>query len=504
MTFTPITPPMPLVWPPVLSKLKNVLSDEPELYIVGGAVRDAALRRPLHDIDFTTSGDGCAISRKIANRFAGDYYPLDRERGVGRALFSWEGTRITIDVARFRGDDLLTDLMDRDFTINAMAVALNGDLNGVIDPTRGLQDLQAHIVRQCQATSIANDPVRSLRAVRASVSLDFRIEPSTIQSIKECVHLLPGTSIERIRDELFNLLGSNKPATALAILRHLGILAILIPETIPLSEAQQGPPHQFGVWKHTLATVDWLNSIVLALFSDHSDTLTANLQVGGAITTLSHLREPLRDHIGYVWPNGRTHRALLSLAALLHDVGKPATRAVDADSRVHFLEHEHLGAKLAAIRGEAFHLSNDEIQRLTTIIRHHMRPHWLNANKSLTPRAIYRYWRDTGPAGVDICLLAMADYLATYDIMLDSKQWMGYLQTIQTLLTRYYMFRSTAVYPQPLLDGTRLLKDFKLSPGPIIGEILEQIREAQVSGIVSTQQEALDFVRRLLNQKQDG
>ncbi|RPI99650.1 MAG: hypothetical protein EHM39_06135, partial [Chloroflexi bacterium] len=117
MSLDPVLPPRPLTWHPALHAIQTVLKGEQGVYIVGGAVRDAVLQRPLHDIDLASEGDGRPIARKIANAFGGAYYPLDRERGVGRAIINWEGDPLTIDAAQFRGPDLLADLQKRDFTL---------------------------------------------------------------------------------------------------------------------------------------------------------------------------------------------------------------------------------------------------------------------------------------------------------------------------------------------------------------------------------------------------
>jgi hypothetical protein len=128
-----------------------------------------------------------------------------------------------------------------------------------------------------------------------------------------------------------------------------------------------------------------------------------------------------------------------------------------------------------------------------------MRPHWLSGRAGLTSRAIYRFWRDTGAAGVDICLLAMADYLATYGALLDTQAWIHYVEMVQTLLEHYYLYRDTAVAPSALINGQQLLDRFHLEPGRLIGELLEQVREAQVEGEITTSEEALEWVQRFLD-----
>jgi poly(A) polymerase len=498
VSLTPVSPRRPLIWPAYMEAIRAALSDQPDVYIVGGAVRDAYLHRPLHDIDLASRGDGRPLARRIANVFGGAYYPLDQDRGVGRALIDRAGEQLTVDVAQFRGPDLLIDLQKRDFTLNAMAVRLTGDLSQVIDPLDGLSDLEARRLRQCSPDSIPSDPVRALRAVRASVIHGLVIEPATRQNIKACAGRLAAVSAERVRDELFQILDSKRPAAALAALYRLGLIEHIFPEAAAMSGVVQGPPHQFDVWRHTLNTIEHLDNILRIIAPQRDPEITASVRSGMAAFALDSLRKPLQEHMAHQWPNDRSHRALLILTALLHDAGKPATRTVDADGRIRFLHHEQTGAQLANDRALKLRLSNEETERLTAVVRHHMRPHWLHENAPPTARAIYRFWRDTSQAGVDICLLAMADYLGTYGATLDSQAWVAYLETIQTLLERYYLHHDTAVAPPPLITGQTLLDRFSMKPGPQIGELLSQLREAQAVGEVSTHEEALDWVRRFL------
>jgi putative nucleotidyltransferase with HDIG domain len=257
------------------------------------------------------------------------------------------------------------------------------------------------------------------------------------------------------------------------------------------------------VWQHTLFTIDQLDKLLHVLAG--GDNLSANMQFGLIAFTFAHLRAQLQAHITQKWANERPHRALLILAALLHDSGKPATRQIDEKGKIHFYRHEQIGQDLIQNRAEALRLSNDEMARLATIISGHMRPHSLSSQSSsqtpLTARSIYRFWRDTGSAGVDICLLAMADYLATYGVNLEQNEWIAYLETIQALLEHFYLHYETAIAPPPLLSGHDVMRQFALEPGPQIGDILEHVREAQVEGQVSTTEEALDCIQRFLNNK---
>lgn len=501
MALDPVVPARPLVWPPLVERLRALLRPFPEIYIVGGAVRDAYLHRPLHDLDLVTVGDGRPVARTIADALGGAYYPLDPERGVGRAIVSWETDSLVIDVAQRRGPDLRTDLTLRDFTINAMAVALASDGQQVLDPLGGLKDLEAKRLRLCAPQAIADDPVRSLRAVRLSLVFGLLIEPTTRIALREHAHRLQECSAERIRDEFFAILQTPRPGAGLAVLQELGLLREIVPEAELLIGVPQPAPHQYEVWRHTLVTVERLHEILTLLEGQRPPDDVANVQLGLIAFGLAGLRAQLREHLQRAWANQRAHRGLLLLAALLHDIGKPVVREKQPSGSLSFHDHELAGAAIARDRARSLRLSNEEMARLEIIVRHHMRPHWLYTSRPPTRRAVYRFWRDTGEAGVDICLLAMADYLATYGVMLDAQAWVGYVEHVRELLESYFQRRGTDVAPPPLLTGHDLIRELSVQPGPLLGELIELVAEAQVEGEISTREEALELARRFLAQR---
>ncbi len=492
-------PNRPLLWSPVVDAVCAAIPAEAGAYLVGGVVRDAYLHRPIHDIDLATPGDGNPVARRIADALGGAYYPLDAERGVGRAIIPWEDGKIIVDVAQFRGPDLLADLRLRDFTVNALAVPVEGERARAIDPLGGMADLERKVVRRCGPESIARDPVRGLRAIRASVDFGLRIEPETLADVRAHASRLADASPERVRDEFLNLLGSAKPGAALDAAARVGLLSPVIPELDPLAEITQTAPHQYDVWRHTLQTVERLDTLLRVVGPQRDLRDASNIGFGAVALALGHLRSQLSEHLRMTWANDRPHRTLLLLAALLHDTGTADTRTVDDQGGVHFYGHEHASRSSASGVGARLRLSRDEIARLATVTGHHMRPHWLASAEQLSARAIYRFWRDTGPAGVDVCLLALADYLATVGPTLDQDVWVAYVETVQTLLNSYFLDYERAVAPPPLLDGRDVMRAFHLKGGPEIGAILEALREAQVSGDVRTRDDALAWVRRYLD-----
>jgi tRNA nucleotidyltransferase/poly(A) polymerase len=186
------------------------------------------------------------------------------------------------------------------------------------------------------------------------------------------------------------------------------------------------------------------------------------------------------------------------MAALYHDAGKPLTKSVGEDGRIHFYEHEDVGAKLVSSRARQLHLSNAELDRLHTIVKHHMRPLWLaQTGNPPSDRAIYRFFRDTQEAGVDICLLSLADTLATYGPTLPQDVWANHLNIIRSLLEAWWEKPGESVSPPALLTGHDLIEKLGMKPGPKIGQILEAVREAQASNKVHTRSEALKYAEKL-------
>lgn len=496
MTLTPIPSNRPLYWPELIHELQAHLPNR-EIYIVGGTVRDVYLRRPVHDLDFVTPEDGRPIARLIANTFDGAYYPLDDERRVGRALIQYQEQAWVIDVAQLRGPTLEQDLRDRDFSINAIAVSLH-DLDHLLDPTDGVGAMESKQVVICAEDAISRDPVRALRAIRMSLTLKYRLSPETKTAIRQDGPQVSHVSPERVRDEVFKLLGTTKPSSALALLDGLDLLPLLFPEARMMQGVTQSPPHTLDVWRHTLHVMDNLEGLLTAFSPRRTDETAANFGLGMVVFSLAHLRSEIVAHVQHWWPAERSHIALLMLAALAHDIAKPMTRTIDPDGNTHFFGHPERGAEIVAQWGTAMRLSNDEIERLHRVVYHHMRPLMLYNSGELTRRAIYRFWRDLGEAGVDVCLLSCADYLATYGTTLNQGEWLRFVQIIKTLLEGYYRQREALVSFPMLLDGWMIMNRFNLKPGPIIGEILDGLREAQAVQEVQTQDEALRWVENWL------
>lgn len=478
-------------FPPVLERLRPLLVDS-GAYLVGGAVRDALLGRPIHDLDFVLAGDAIRLARTVADRLGLPFYILDAERGIGRIVVR-DDERMTLDFARFRGPDLAADLAGRDFTVNALALpATATDLSELIDPLGGRQDLERRLLRATSDRAFRDDPVRVVRAVRLARQLGFTIEPHTWALLQAAAGLVGQPAPERSRDELAQILAGPDVTLTLRQLDELGALAVLIPEIEALKGLAQPPPYGQDVWAHTLDVLGALEEVLGTV------ELPDEGQVG-ILSPLQAYRRYLAEHLAVRLSDERPRRALLFLAALLHDVGKPATRRVDEAGQVRFDDHTQVGAALAEPRLRALRFSSAEVSWVTHIIAGHTRPAELVGLLPLSRREIYRYYRALGEAGVDVGLLALAQALTFQGAGGQVERGHQYVELVVTLLEHFFRRYTQTIAPPPLLTGDDLIHELGLQPGPAIGRLLEAIREAQAAGEVRSRGAALALARRILN-----
>ena len=486
---------------PLLKQVRELLPPGQPLYLVGGAVRDSLLGRETHDLDFAVPAGAIKLARRIADKLPGAFFPLDQETDTARVIVEREdGGRDMLDFAGFRGVDLQADLRGRDFSINAMAIDVR--TGEAIDPLGGAQDLREKRIRACSQTSLGDDPLRVLRGVRQAAAYGFTIQPETRKLMKAAVPLLPRVSTERQRDELFKILQGPQPDASIRALEVLGVIQVLLPELAALKAVDQSAPHVYDVWTHTLAVLRHLEAILDVLAPEYNaDTGKGNADLFNGLLALrlGRYRRQLGEHLGTALNTDRSARALLFFAALYHDVSKPSTRTVEQGGRIRFLGHEEQGTRIAAQRGVTLHLSNDELERLKLIIRNHMRIHFHTGRKlegrDPSRKAIYRFFRDSGPAGVDVVLLSMADFRATYEHTMSQERWIACLDVCRIFLEAWYEKAAEVIAPVQLLNGDDLISELKMSPGPEIGRLLELIREDQVMGNLATRQDALAFAR---------
>lgn len=468
---------------------KGVLS-----YLVGGTVRDGVLGIPTHDIDLAVDGHAVALAREFADANGGAFVLLNDEHQVARVVLQADGRQWRIDFAALQGS-LNEDLLRRDFTVNAMAVSLHHPIHEnpveIIDPLNGLGDLAAKRVRSCSDGVFQSDPVRMLRAVRLSVKLGFMIDPSTTAMIKRDAEHITEASGERVRDELAHILEIPRAASSIRALDKLGLLMQIIPELKTSKGVEQPPEHYWDVFEHSVETVFFTEVL---------------LRVSGMTTSANVIREtPWNPDVEayFQTPLGAeiTRVGLIKLAALFHDIAKPETKTIDEKGKMHFFGHPEQGAEKIIAIMRRLRFSSKETEFVEKLVKHHLRPGLISNNLELpTKRAVYRYYRDTQPVSVDLLYMNLADYLAARGPLLEIDEWKRYSAKVRHIYNTR-VDEPAVVAPERLLDGNFIMQALNLTPGPIVGELLEAVREAQAAGEIKTREDAVALARRELLKK---
>lgn len=448
-----------------------------EAYLVGGTVRDWLLgpAEAARDLDVAIPTDPKAAAGGSAGALGGTLVPLDE--ATVRVVFPGPGGPWRLDLARYRGPTILDDLRLRDFTVDAMAVALLGGVAGaLLDPTGGRADLRLRLVRHVYAVAFTDDPLRTLRAVRLAAALHGTIAPETQPLIRQAAAGLARVAGERIRDEVIKIFSSGEAARWAREMDDLGTLAVLVPAARAMQEVPASPPHRLDLWEHSLEVLRLTEDLLAEpgrWFPEDAAEIVARA--------------------GEVLEGEIPRRSPAALFALLHDVGKPATRSVDPDGRVRFLGHAEAGAAILADLAARLRLGRRAADFLDHMERAHMRPILLAAEPALTPRARYRFFRDLGSTALDVLLHSVADVGGTGGT--EGPAWEAHLRFARDMLA-FRRERMRPVQVAPPLSGDEVMALTGIGPGPLVGHILERAAEAAALGQVRSPAECLELVRR--------
>jgi poly(A) polymerase len=456
-------------------------------WLVGGAVRDLLLARPLHDVDLALPDGSAAAARRLADRLGGAFVPLGEPHGMARVVLAGPPP-LQVDLADFRGPSLEADLAGRDVTVDALAVDLHALLRGsaaIQDPTGGLGDLARRRLRACRPTAFADDPARVLRVLRLGHQLDFAIEPETEALARAAAPALASVSAERVREELTHILRVPRSAPAIRQADAWSALRVILPEIEAMREATQSAPHRFTVWEHSLRALEAADTLLgdLSLLAPHDARAAASFE------------EPMGS--------GLTRREVWKLAVLLHDVAKPETRSVDADGRTRFIGHDRLGAERVSAIAARLRWPGRATEVLARLVRHHLRPMHLGMLEEVTRRARYRFHRDVAEEVPALVCLTIADAAGT-DGRAPGLVYRGETRTLlESILAGEGPAVREAAEP-PLVRGDDVMAALGLPPGPPVGRALRQVREAQALGLVRTRGEALAWLARASSPEENG
>jgi poly(A) polymerase len=452
------------------------------LYLVGGFLRDLLLGRERQnpDFDFCINSGAIRFGQQLAQKLKAGFVVLDKEHGACRIVKKEKKRICTLDFTDFRGKNLEEDLLHRDFTINTLALELasvffKNPFDYLVDPCGARDDVAKRVIRVINKDSFLEDPLRILRVFSFSGLLGFSTDSKTLRLARSQRGGLKSIAGERIRDELFKVFEVTDTYKYLELMDRLKILDVLFPFIKKMRGIGQGPYHHLDVWQHTLETIKQFDALVI--------------QLAG--------RQNIRDFLDSSVSAERTHKAILKLAAFLHDIGKPAALRREG-RKIKFHGHERIGAEMSEGVAKSLRLSGEEISALKKIVRHHLRPGYLADLQPLSRRAKFRFFRDSGLEAVGVLLLSIADQRATKGPLTTRLSRLRHEKVCLRLVAEYFANRKEK--PARLINGDDLIKVFKLKPSPLIGKILSEIEELQAIGRLKAKEDALRIARDMIRQ----
>ncbi len=462
-----------------------------DAYLVGGILRDTLMGRGAEDVDIAVSADAGRVGRNLAAALDGHYVPLHDEDKwqVARVVLRDSGVHRYIDIATIHGD-IEQDLRKRDFTINAMALPINEALSNaadmcLLDPCGGLRDLRDRVVRMVSPDALDEDCVRLMRAARLATKFGFSLSDETFEAVSVRASRITTAPQERVRDELMRLLGTPNAREGVRLLDDLGLLCSIIPELMDSKGVTQPKEHYWDVFNHLVEAVGWIE----VMFSPDR-----GLEAGDLPLDELPCFEGMTGYFGREVSDGFDRLTFLKLTALLHDIAKPATKTIEDSGRIRFLGHHSEGADMVRKILRRLRFGKRGVSHVAAMVQLHLRPRQMAQKDEMpTRRALYRYYRDAGDIALDTLYLNMADYLAARGPMLARHDWEGHCELIRYILEENRREDAPQSVPVPV-TGYDIMDKFALAPGPIIGRVLEIVREAYMNGEITTKEQALELV----------
>ncbi|MHA2621424.1 MAG: hypothetical protein V2G42_08375 [bacterium JZ-2024 1] len=437
----------------------------PQLFVVGGAIRDALLQRPILDLDLAATPSSAEMAQTILAQLSTSFVRINDRFSTVRFLFR-HGVYADFSVAEHGIEE---DLIRRDFTLNALALEVQTRV--LKDLFGGFRDLKARRLVPVRPQNLTDDPVRVLRAYRLARECGLKIPRATRSAMVTASAYLQQVAPERISEEwrrIFRLKGSASDARAMFL---DGVLFALFPQMQPMPHTPASPIYDTDVLAHTLSALDALEDI----FDDPS-------------REFHRFAEPISQFLARDdW------QYLLRTALLFHDIAKPAT-ANTVNGTLHYYGHDTLGARMTEDILCRLRFPGRDIQKIVTLIRAHLRIGFLSAEETLTPRQIYRYFHEFGDLGIPLIVHARADLLGYGPDMMSQPYGRNQPSVSEALLSAYFERNQILVRPPRHLSGDDL-KALGIPPGPVYALILEAAQEATALGKITSRAQALEWAR---------
>jgi tRNA nucleotidyltransferase/poly(A) polymerase len=446
-------------------------------WVVGGAVRDELLGRPVADVDVAIDGEARAAAKALARSVGGPVFELSDAFGAWRVI--GPDRRWQVDITPLQGATLADDLARRDFTVNAMARPVGG--GDLVDQHGGRADLADRRLRMVAPSAFDDDPLRVLRLARFACELQLTPDRETVDAAALRAPRITEVAAERTFAELKRVVAADRVLDGLAMMASLGLTGHVLPELSALHGVEQNRYHHLDVHDHTLEVL----AEVVTLEHDPGAILGPGLAA------------PLRAYLAQPFSDDLDRGTALRFGALLHDAAKPDTQAFHEDGTVlGFPGHADLGASMAREALTRLRASEKLRAHVALLARHHLGLGYLVHKAPLDRRTIHQYLTRTWPIEVDVSLLSIADRLATRGRKAQEAiaRHLAVAEVVLPLALEFAVWRAQP----PLVRGDDLARALDIRPGPRLGRLLAAIDEARYAGEVADADAAIALARTLL------
>lgn len=461
----------------IIEKIKNddilskiITSFDNEIYLVGGTVRDFYLGNESVDRDIIVMDEDARVfALKLAEFFNATFVPLDEENKIYRLVMS---DKINyIDITNPIENSLEKDLMRRDLTINAIAVNIRS--GEIVDISGGVTDIKNGCINYVNELNFVDDPLRLLRVYRFQAMYGFELAPETISAVCRYSHLIHKPAAERINYELMKLFNGEFAHVALENMNKTWILEEIFPIVKELKQVPPNSHHHLDLFHHSIETVKQVQN----LYNVSSDEV--------------------KEHLNKIEFGGFSRLAHLKLAAFLHDIGKFSTWTIE-EGKHRFIKHDDVGAKMSLKILKDLHFSNKQADYISSMIKYHIYPSHVMTSPQITEKIMMRYVRKMDKNSIDAVILAQADRLSARGPEITDEIVERNISSLNMLL-RFYLEARETLKPLPkLLTGDEVMTLLNIKPSRKLGEIMNALHEAQISGDVTSKEHAVDFVKKLV------
>lgn len=446
------------------------ISKKAEIYLVGGTIRDFCLDKENFDKDIIfENADAEVFAKSLAKELDASFIFLDEENKIYRIVLK---DKINIiDIASPIGKSVKEDLKRRDLTINSVAINLKSF--EILDINNGLKDLEDKKIRHISEQNFVDDPLRLLRSYRFEALLGFDMDEELTKIIKKHAQKINQPAIERINYELLKLFGGNFTAKTLINMNKTGLLEELLPIIKELKKVPPNLHHHLDLFEHSIEVVNQMQKIY-----EKSPSL-------------------VKEHLQKIDFGSNTRLSHLKLSGFFHDIGKPQTWTIEEDTGKHrFIKHDDVGSKMGIKLLKSAKFSKKQIDYIAKMIKYHIYPSHLVSCGEISDKVYMRFIRKMKDEVIDIIILAMADRLSARGPEITDEIVKKNIDNLQALLD-FYLNVKDNIEPLPkLLSGEEIMEILNIKPSKELGNIIKEIKEAQISGDINTREEALEHLEQ--------